>query len=115
MTKKRQWTNADMRALTKGEAHNYINSGKHYYSEKDWYIWFDQQRNDLQQPAISTEPVIDLVLKQLKNFNPIVARMSGSGATCFALFETLEQAKKSAKMISKDFPKWWTTAGSILG
>jgi len=54
-------------------------------------------------------------LKQLKNFNPIVARMSGSGATCFALFETLEQAKKSAKMISKDFPKWWTTAGSILG
>ena len=40
MTKKRQWTNADMRALTKGEAHNYINSGKHDYSKNDWYIWF---------------------------------------------------------------------------
>ena len=84
-------------------------------SEKDWYFWFGQQRNDLQEPAISTEPVIGLVLKRLKNFNPIVARMSGSGATCFALFETLDQAKQSAKTISKDFPKWWTTAGSILG
>jgi len=84
-------------------------------NEKGWRNWFDEHRNDLEQPATLIQPVINIVLKQLKQWNPILARMSGSGATCFALFETLDQAKRCSKMISKQNPKWWTVAGSMLG
>ena len=40
MSKKRSWTNSEMRSLTRGEAMRYFSTGQHYYTEKDWYIWF---------------------------------------------------------------------------
>ena len=40
MSKKRSWTNSEMRSLTRGEALQYFSTGQHYYTDKDWYIWF---------------------------------------------------------------------------
>ena len=40
MIKIRSWTNSEMRSLTRGEAMQYFSTGQHYYTDKDWYIWF---------------------------------------------------------------------------
>ena len=40
MKTKRQWTNSEMRALTRGESMQYFSLGQHYYTKSDWYIWF---------------------------------------------------------------------------
>ena len=80
----------------------------------DWLYWLTQQRNDLQSPAIMAEPVIASVLSQLQAHNPILSRMSGSGATCFAIFETLEVAKTCAQEIQLAHSSWWTATGPFI-
>jgi len=40
MKNKRNWSNTEMRSLTRGEAMHYFSKGEHYYVDKDWYIWF---------------------------------------------------------------------------
>tara|TARA_B100000787_G_scaffold168864_1_gene158538 strand:- start:1303 stop:2133 length:831 start_codon:yes stop_codon:yes gene_type:complete len=80
----------------------------------DWVCWLRQQRNDLQSPAIMVEPVIASVLSQLQAHNPILSRMSGSGATCFAIFKTLEAAKTCARDIQHVNPNWWTATGPFI-
>ena len=54
----------------------------------EFCAWLKRQRNDLQRPAVAAEPRIADVLEALDAQAPLLARMSGSGATCFALFET---------------------------
>lgn len=80
----------------------------------DWIYWLTQQRNDLQPPAMIVEPVIASVLMQLDAHNPILSRMSGSGATCFAIFETLEAAKTCAQDIQRAHSNWWVSIGPFL-
>ena len=71
-------------------------------------------RNDLTAAAISLIPAITAVLETLGAHPAIkTARMSGSGATCFGLAETLEQAQAVAKAISKQRPDWWVVAASL--
>lgn len=71
--------------------------------------WLGQTRNDLQSPACSVTPVINDVLSALSKFSPMV-RMSGSGATCFALFETRQTAVHAANSLRDAHPDWWVTA-----
>ena len=40
MGKKRNWSNNEMRSLTRGEAMHYYSTGQHYYTDRDWYVWF---------------------------------------------------------------------------
>lgn len=68
-------------------------------------------RNDLMAPAISIAPIIQDCLDTLKDAP--FARMSGSGATCFALFETFGQAEEMAARTQKAHPDWWVRAGMI--
>lgn len=64
-------------------------------------------RNDLEAPARTLAPVIDEVLAALAvQGGVLLARMSGSGATCFALFESDEACGRAAAEISR--PDWWT-------
>ncbi|MFZ7093344.1 4-(cytidine 5'-diphospho)-2-C-methyl-D-erythritol kinase [Primorskyibacter sp. 2E233] len=72
--------------------------------------WLDQQRNDLQVPAISAQPVMGQVLSALDATNPYLSRMSGSGATCFALYESPESAKFHAAQLQDLHPAWWVRA-----
>lgn len=77
--------------------------------------WLGQQTNDLESPARSLCPVIDDVLAALKAQKGCgLARLSGSGATCFGLFEKEEDAQAAAGAITKAYPGWWV-AGSGIG
>jgi 4-diphosphocytidyl-2-C-methyl-D-erythritol kinase len=68
-----------------------------------------QGRNDLEAPAISIAPEIQDVLLALRQSpGVILARMSGSGATCFALFETVQERDRAAELIAAEHPGWWT-------
>ncbi len=65
-------------------------------------------RNDLEPPAIAAVPLINDVLRVLSvQSGAQIARMSGSGASCFALFERQAQAELAAKTIAKSHPNWW--------
>ena len=67
-------------------------------------------RNDLEAPAITLCPVIAEVLAALRATNPWLARMSGSGATCFALYDTAEARDAARAAMPAD---WWTMAGLL--
>ena len=68
-------------------------------------------RNDMEDAACVLAPIIGHVLSVLSGARGCrVARMSGSGATCFALFETRRQAGAAAKAISQGHPEWWVKA-----
>ncbi len=65
-------------------------------------------RNDLEMPAIAVAPVIADVLAALGRAQGVLlARMSGSGATCFALFETDDALAQAADAIRWAHPAWW--------
>ena len=40
MKKRREWSNSEIRALTRGESMHYYSTGQHYYTKSDWYVWF---------------------------------------------------------------------------
>jgi 4-diphosphocytidyl-2-C-methyl-D-erythritol kinase len=69
--------------------------------------WLQETRNDLQAPAITVAPIIENVLAVLSQTNPLFARMSGSGATCFALYETQGTAQTAAQRLIAVHPNWW--------
>lgn len=70
--------------------------------------------NDLQEPAIQIQPVVADVIAALRALPGCkLARMSGSGATCFALFER-EDAARAAKALRAKQPGWWVKA-TVLG
>ena len=65
-------------------------------------------RNDLQAIATHVQPVISNVLAEIGVQEECqLARMSGSGATCFGLFSSQAKAKLAAKTIKKAHPEWW--------
>ncbi|MBU2994144.1 4-(cytidine 5'-diphospho)-2-C-methyl-D-erythritol kinase [Octadecabacter sp. 1_MG-2023] len=76
-----------------------------------WLDWLTDQRNDLQAPAIQTAPVIADVLKILASQDGCrLARMSGSGATCFAIFKDAASCLAAAKALSAVQRDWWVQA-----
>jgi 4-diphosphocytidyl-2-C-methyl-D-erythritol kinase len=70
-------------------------------------------RNDLEPPAIALCEEIDEVLAVLRAQLPLLARMSGSGASCFALFADTVQRDSAAKRIARDHPEWWQMSGAL--
>lgn len=65
-------------------------------------------RNDLEAPAAALEPEIGAVLAALRGRPEVLlARMSGSGATCFGLCATAEQAGWISASLQRDRPDWW--------
>ncbi len=70
-------------------------------------------RNDLEAPAIAICPVIAEVLEALRATQPFLARMSGSGATCFALYESLAERDEASARLAQNNPGWWQMAGRL--
>ena len=70
-------------------------------------------RNDLERPAIGQCPVIADVLAALHETNPFLARMSGSGATCFALYRSHDVMREAAEMLASWQPGWWKMQGKL--
>ncbi len=72
--------------------------------------WLETTRNDLGPAAESITPSIRYALAALNKADAGFARMSGSGATCFGLYETGNVAKRAAAEIRKRQPKWFVAA-----
>ncbi len=71
--------------------------------------------NDLTAAAISLRPAIGDVLKALEAADEcLLARMSGSGATCFGLFDDAGGAARAAAVMSQNRPEWWVRAAPLL-
>jgi len=83
-------------------------------SVRDWLEALSLGSNDLETPAIRVQPEIQKVLSSLRDADGAgLARMSGSGATCFALFENGADAVRAARKIQLDQPQWWVHAGTL--
>jgi 4-diphosphocytidyl-2-C-methyl-D-erythritol kinase len=75
----------------------------------------DNRGNDLMEPAIQTEPIIGDVLKQIELTRGCqLARMSGSGATCFGFYNTQVEADMAASEIKNTHPEWWVVATRLV-
>ncbi len=70
-------------------------------------------RNDLQNAAISFCPEIETILSSLLEYSPVLARMSGSGATCFALFSNDTECNNARIALQGRNPDWWFMQGRI--
>ncbi|WP_166298694.1 4-(cytidine 5'-diphospho)-2-C-methyl-D-erythritol kinase [Bradyrhizobium sp. 2S1] len=80
----------------------------------DWIAALKRGTNDLEAPATRIEPVISEVLSALRAAKAVrLARMSGSGATCFAIFETDADAEAAGEKLRADHPRWWVHAGAL--
>ncbi len=74
------------------------------------------RRNDLEPAARYLAPVISEVIIALENLPDCrLARMSGSGATCFALFDDLAKAEAAAKILRGRRTDWWVRASAAVG
>ena len=83
-------------------------------SVEDWVEVLAASANDLEAPAMRIQPVIGEVLSALNATNGAwLARMSGSGATCFAIYENTAEAQRAAQKIQLDHPQWWVHAGVL--
>jgi len=72
------------------------------------------RRNDLEAPAANLVPEIRTVLAALAALQGVrLARLSGSGPTCFALLPSEEDAKRAAGALAAAHPSWWIAAGAI--
>ena len=77
--------------------------------------WLASAANDLEAPAIALEPAIAEVLVSLRAAAGCrLARMSGSGATCFALFSSAVNTASAGKSLRAEFPDWWI-AETVIG
>ncbi len=91
------WGNTDLGALPSGTARNVGEYG----------------RNDLEDAATTLCPQIAEILAYLRETKPIVARMSGSGATCFALYDDHEITQQLSRQLQISHPHWWHMAGRL--
>jgi len=73
----------------------------------------ESTHNDMQRAAISLFPEVNQVLNALQNERPILHRMSGSGATCFALFENNLSRDNAMHEIKVKYPQWWFLSSNL--
>jgi len=70
--------------------------------------WLAARPNDLEMPACRLQPVVASVLAALEVLpDCLLARMSGSGATCFGLFENEDDARAAAEAVALQHRDWW--------
>src|SRR5262249_36651423 len=73
-------------------------------------------RNDLGGAAVGLQPAVAdglAVLRKLPGCR--LARMSGWGATCFGLFDSMEAARGAARRLRVGYPAWWVRATALGG
>lgn len=93
----RAWDGVDRGALPAGTAREIALAG----------------RNDLEAAAIALCPPVADVLAALGETGPLVARMSGSGATCFALYDSHDAMLKARESLAMRSSGWWLMAGNL--
>ena len=67
------------------------------------------------EPAVSVEPVISEVLQFISNQISVEkVSMSGSGATCFGVFENKHDCDLAMKKVRRERPEWWSVSTEII-
>lgn len=75
--------------------------------------WLSEQRNDLEDVAVELVPQVGDVLSALSD--SMVARMTGSGTSCYGLYPDRDSARRAAADISKARPGWWARDTITIG
>lgn len=80
-------------------------------------VWLGAEtRNDLQAPAIELVPEISSVLDELSSTRGcVLSRLSGSGASCFALYATRADLRTAADVLADKHPGWWVVPTLLSG
>ncbi len=74
----------------------------------DLLRFLEGTRNDLEAPALALQPVIGEVLAAIRALpGALLARMSGSGATCFGIFADDDACARAAEILRRSAPHWW--------
>jgi 4-diphosphocytidyl-2-C-methyl-D-erythritol kinase len=77
--------------------------------------YVDERPNDLEAAAGRLCPAVEVVRSALWELEgALIARMSGSGPTCFALFASAETAEAGARVLSAANPGWWVAAAPLV-
>ena len=107
-------TNTVFQSVTQNEFSGLINVPR--LNEKNILIKFlKSTRNDLEKSAIKNYPAINDLINSLKlTSGCLVARMSGSGSTCFGLYEKKDEAEKAKKHLLNKFPNAWIKVAKIF-
>lgn len=85
-------------------------------SKLDFDIICHTLKNDLEPAALEICPPLSNLLKTIKKQQGCsLARLSGSGATCYGLFHTEKEAQKAEKAIKELYPSYWTKQAKALG
>ena len=83
-------------------------------SVEDWVEVLAASSNDLEAPAMRIQPAIGEVITALSATDGAwLARMSGSGATCFALMPDEGGAVRAAALLKEKYPAWWVQPASV--
>lgn len=80
----------------------------------NWFAHLKTMRNDLQSPAEALLPEISQCLALLDSTGTEVSRMSGSGATCFGLYRTVQDAENAAAVFKREKPEWYVQTGRTI-
>lgn len=85
-----------------------------FQTAAEFAAFLADQRNDLQEPAVALAPQITQVNAALaQQSGCLIARMSGSGATCFGLFATAAEAEDAARVLGTENPGWWVQSAAM--
>ncbi|MDR3528259.1 MAG: 4-(cytidine 5'-diphospho)-2-C-methyl-D-erythritol kinase [Rhizomicrobium sp.] len=79
----------------------------------DLVAYLKDTSNDLEAPARLIAPEVDTVLEAIAGEGALLARMSGSGATCFGLFDSDEVAMRAATTMRTKHPGWWVAPSRL--
>ena len=107
-------TRAAFAALEMSDFSEKANMPDHFKDANEFIGWLFTQRNDLTHPALRFNPDIQACIDAAKKHTGCkLTRMSGSGATCFALFTTADAARPAALLIKAENPTWWVQTSSF--
>ncbi|OLP45679.1 4-(cytidine 5'-diphospho)-2-C-methyl-D-erythritol kinase [Rhizobium oryziradicis] len=83
-------------------------------NQSDWLKAISDMRNDLEPVARQLCPEIATLTQLISDTGAELTRMSGSGATCFGLYQTLEKAEKAVKTLQAIKPDWYFQAANSV-
>jgi 4-diphosphocytidyl-2-C-methyl-D-erythritol kinase len=102
------------RALTSRRGTGKVERATPLSRPRELIAFLKKTSNDLQSPAERIAPVIRVVLDELSRMPGVeLWRMSGSGATCFALFHDQNSAEMAELALSHTHPDWWVRATRV--
>jgi 4-diphosphocytidyl-2-C-methyl-D-erythritol kinase len=108
-------TSAVFRALSRRDNPPMTPSGAGFGDPEALLGWLAAQRNDLEAAAKALEPRISETLALIADTRPLLARMSGSGATCFGFYDDVADAQIAATALTRARPDWYVKRTMLAG